>query len=56
MVRISSRTYQTSVRDITSRQRPFLHALASNVNAIRLYEKLGFRHRRDLLVSVLTPE
>jgi len=25
---------------------PFLHAVATNVNAIRLYEQLGFEHRR----------
>jgi ribosomal protein S18 acetylase RimI-like enzyme len=25
---------------------PFLHALTTNTNAIRLYEELGFRHRR----------
>jgi ribosomal protein S18 acetylase RimI-like enzyme len=30
---------------------PFLHAAASNVNAIRLYESLGFRFRRDVLFS-----
>lgn len=27
---------------------PFLHAAADNVNAIRLYEALGFRHRRAI--------
>jgi ribosomal protein S18 acetylase RimI-like enzyme len=32
---------------------PFLHALASNANAIRLYESLGFRlrHNTDFLVA-----
>lgn len=30
---------------------PFLHAAASNVNAIRLYESLGFRFRREVLFS-----
>ena len=30
---------------------PFLHAAASNVNAVRLYESLGFRLRRHVLFS-----
>ena len=30
---------------------PFLHAVASNVNAIRLYEQLGFRLRRSAMFS-----
>lgn len=32
---------------------PFLHAWASNAPAIRLYETLGFRHRRKMVVTVL---
>jgi ribosomal protein S18 acetylase RimI-like enzyme len=28
---------------------PFLHAVATNANAIRLYKSLGFTHRRDIL-------
>ena len=32
---------------------PFLHAAASNVPAIRLYESLGFRLRRELVFSAL---
>jgi len=31
---------------------PFLHALARNVTAIRLYEDLGFRIRRPVMFSV----
>ena len=27
---------------------PFLHAIATNVTAIRLYKELGFTHRRDI--------
>ncbi len=27
---------------------PFLHAAATNVNAIRLYESIGFTHRREI--------
>ncbi|MEV6494236.1 GNAT family N-acetyltransferase [Actinoplanes sp. NPDC051633] len=35
--------------DIQSRgERPFLATLASNANAIRLYERLGFEHRREV--------
>jgi len=37
-------------------ERVFLHALTANTNAIRLYEELGFRVRRCLTISVLTPE
>lgn len=34
------------IAGITDRgERPFLHAAGDNVNAIRLYEQLGFRHR-----------
>jgi ribosomal protein S18 acetylase RimI-like enzyme len=32
-----------------------LHAVASNVSAIRLYESLGFEHRRDIVAVSLTP-
>jgi ribosomal protein S18 acetylase RimI-like enzyme len=28
---------------------PFLHAVATNANAVRLYKSLGFAHRRDIL-------
>lgn len=34
----------------------FLHVLTSNTTAIGLYEQLGFRVRRGLTISVLTPE
>lgn len=33
---------------------PFLHAYSSNVGAIRLYEKLGFRLRTEVAVTRLT--
>ncbi|HEY6868669.1 MAG TPA: GNAT family N-acetyltransferase [Novosphingobium sp.] len=32
---------------------PFLHSYAANAGAIRLYESLGFRARRELVVTVL---
>jgi len=34
---------------------PFLHAYASNTGAIALYESLGYRIRREVLVTVLEP-
>ena len=37
-------------------ERAFLHVLTSNTNAIHLYDELGFRVRRRLTISVLTPE
>jgi ribosomal protein S18 acetylase RimI-like enzyme len=35
-------------------QRVFLHALATNVGAIRLYEQLGFRIRQTARIAVVT--
>ncbi|WP_239133540.1 GNAT family N-acetyltransferase [Rugosimonospora africana] len=36
---------------------PFLHAAASNTNAVRLYEKLGFTLRRQLTIALMrTPD
>jgi predicted GNAT family acetyltransferase len=35
-------------------ERAVLHVVTSNTNAIRLYEKLGFRERRRLTISVVT--
>ena len=32
---------------------PFLHAAASNAAGIRLYEKLGFTLRREILFAAL---
>jgi ribosomal protein S18 acetylase RimI-like enzyme len=34
---------------------PFLHAVGTNVNAIRLYKSLGFSHRRDMLFVAARP-
>ena len=33
---------------------PFLHAYAANTGAIRLYETLGFRLRRPVVLTILT--
>ncbi|MEO5493100.1 MAG: GNAT family N-acetyltransferase [Sphingomonas sp.] len=41
-------------RMLATGETPFLHALAANRGAISLYEHLGFRHRLDLMASVLT--
>jgi predicted GNAT family acetyltransferase len=32
---------------------PFLHALASNTGAVRLYESMGFRLRRTITFSAV---
>jgi ribosomal protein S18 acetylase RimI-like enzyme len=37
-------------------QRPFLHAMASNTGAIRLYEELGFRVSQSTALTVVTRE
>jgi predicted GNAT family acetyltransferase len=36
-------------------ERAFLHAASSNTPAIRVYQALGFRTRRELTVTVLSP-
>ena len=52
---LASRLMSTLVADIQGRsERVFLHVLADNTNAIRLYEELGFRTRRRRTISVLT--
>jgi ribosomal protein S18 acetylase RimI-like enzyme len=49
---LASRLVLAVVAGIMARgETPFLHAVASNVNAIRLYQELGFRLRRSMLFS-----
>jgi len=36
-------------------QRPFLHVMASNTGAIRLYESMGYSIRRPVDVSAYRP-
>jgi ribosomal protein S18 acetylase RimI-like enzyme len=51
---LASRLVSTLITDIHGRsEQVFLHALNSNTNAIRLYEKLGFRTRRSRTISVV---
>jgi len=50
---LASRLVRAVAAEIRARgETPFLHALASNVNAIGLYEELGFRLRRSTVFSV----
>jgi predicted GNAT family acetyltransferase len=51
---LASRLVSTLVADIQDRsERVFLHVVTANINAIRLYEALGFRARRRSTISVL---
>jgi ribosomal protein S18 acetylase RimI-like enzyme len=53
----ASRLMGALVEGIHARsERPFLHVLTANTGAIRLYEQLGFRVRREVIVSAMTPE
>jgi ribosomal protein S18 acetylase RimI-like enzyme len=47
------RAVAASIRD--RGERPFLHAAAGNAGAIRLYESMGFRHRRPVSFIVVRP-
>jgi ribosomal protein S18 acetylase RimI-like enzyme len=50
---LASRLVQALAAGIRARgEVPFLHAVATNLNAIRLYEELGFRLRRTAAFSV----
>jgi ribosomal protein S18 acetylase RimI-like enzyme len=50
---LASRLVQAVAAGIWARgEVPFLHALATNVTAIRLYEELGFRLRRNVVFTV----
>lgn len=42
-----------SRRILAQGEAPYLHAYASNTGAIALYEKLGFRRRRDMAMTVI---
>jgi ribosomal protein S18 acetylase RimI-like enzyme len=52
---LASRLTKALIAGIEERgERPFLHAVRSNTNAIRLYEQLGFELRRDVAIVVVT--
>jgi predicted GNAT family acetyltransferase len=46
-------TQMVAARIVRRGRTPFLHTYAANEAAIRLYEKLGFRHRCGMTVQVL---
>jgi ribosomal protein S18 acetylase RimI-like enzyme len=53
---LASRLTRAVAAGITARgETPFLHAIASNSTAIRLYKELGFSHRRDIQFRLLRP-
>jgi GNAT superfamily N-acetyltransferase len=43
-------------RQLDRRLTPFLHVMRDNVNARRLYERLGFRFRQELVLRVFSRE
>ncbi len=43
-------------RQLTRGLTPFLHVMRDNVNARRLYERLGFRFRQELVLRVVSRE
>lgn len=51
---LASRLVSALVAGIQRRtEHPFLHVLTDNTNAIRVYERLGFRVRRSLTIPVV---
>jgi ribosomal protein S18 acetylase RimI-like enzyme len=53
---LATRLIRTLVQQIRERgEAPFLHTAASNTSAIRLYESLGFRLRRDAPFTAMRP-
>lgn len=50
----AARLIQNQVRKIMAASRiPFLHVLPENTTALRLYQKLGFRIRKEMMIYVL---
>lgn len=51
---LAAKLIRRVMADMTARgATPFLHSYAGNAHAIRLYEKLGFRIRREMVATVL---
>jgi predicted GNAT family acetyltransferase len=49
---LAARLVRAVAADVEARGRtPFLHATAANVDAIRLYERLGFTTRRSIIFA-----
>lgn len=54
---LAARLIRRVMSGFTARgQTPFLHSYAGNTGAIGLYESLGFRARREMVVTVLEQE
>ncbi|WP_063813390.1 GNAT family N-acetyltransferase [Herbidospora daliensis] len=54
---LASRLVSAVVAGVRDRgDRPFLHAATANVNAVRLYESLGFTVSRNVTFRVLRPQ
>lgn len=54
---LASRLVGALISSIERRsEQAFMHVLATNTSAIRLYEALGFRVRRRLTITVIKPE
>ena len=47
--------HQVAAAILARGERPFLHSYAGNRTAIALYERLGFRTRRQMTVTLLAP-
>ena len=53
---LASRLVNALLAGIRGRsEHAFMHVLATNASAIRLYEALGFRRRRTLTITVAMP-
>lgn len=51
---LAAKLIRRVMADMTARgATPFLHSYAGNAHAIRIYEKLGFRIRREMVATVL---
>jgi ribosomal protein S18 acetylase RimI-like enzyme len=42
-------------REMQRHETPFLHVMAANLNARRIYERMGFRYQQETVVRVVSP-